>query len=84
MKTGLAGDDDRIIAQPGLTEQISAAVGAVKAFVGLGTQARQSEPWLSGYNALYDGVKGNPHAPGTSAYKEWELGRAASEQDFEW
>ena len=84
MKIGLATEDDAIIAQPGFAKHIGAAVAAVKSFVGRHTQPCRSDAWLSGYNAFYDGVKANPHAPETEAHKEWELGSKTFGQDFEW
>lgn len=84
MKIGLATEEDTVIAQPGIAEQFSAAATAVQAFLGRFVQSRKSDTWLSGYNAFYDGVKANPHAPGSDAHQEWELGSKAFEQDFEW
>lgn len=84
MKIGLASDGDTILARPTFSEHIGAATTAIKSFLGRVAQPRKSEAWLSGYNAFYDGVKANPHAPQTDAYKEWELGSKAFEHDFEW
>ena len=84
MKTGLANDEDIVAAQPTFAGQIGAAAGALKSFLGRYAQARKSEAWLSGYNAFYDGVSANPHVPDTESWKEWDLGRKAFEQDFEW
>ena len=84
MKTGLANDEDIVAAQPTLAGQIGAAATALKSVLGRCAPTRKSPAWLSGYNAFYDGVTANPHAPGTESRKEWDLGSKAFEQDFEW
>ena len=84
MKIGTAREEDSVITRPTLTEQLSTAGAAIKAFFGLGAQRAKSEAWLSGYNAFYDGVNANPHAPETEAHREWELGSKAFDHDFEW
>ena len=84
MKIGLANDENTVAAQPTVAEQIGAAASAVKFFLGGFAQPRKSEAWLSGYNAFYEGVSANPHAPDSAAWGEWNLGSKAFEQDFEW
>ncbi|MGX4640196.1 hypothetical protein [Massilia sp. SYSU DXS3249] len=84
MKIGLANDENTVAPQPTVAEHIGAAASVVKSFLGRFAQPRKSEAWLSGYNAFYEGVSANPHAPDTEAWKEWNLGSKAFEQDFEW
>ena len=84
MKIGLANEEGTIPAQAGFAEQVGAAAAALKSFLTRIIPSGKSEPWLSGYNAFYDGVKANPHAAGSDPHKEWELGSQAFEQDFEW
>ena len=84
MKIGTASEEDSVITRPTFTEQIGTASAAIKSFFGLGAQPAKSEAWLSGYNAFYDGVNANPHAPETEAHREWELGSKAFDHDFEW
>ena len=84
MKIGLASDDDTVTAQRSFSEHIGTATAAIRSMLGRHATQRKSEAWLSGYNAFYDRVSANPHAPDTEAYKEWELGSKAFEHDFEW
>ena len=84
MKIGLASDDDTVTAQQRFSEHIGTATAAIRSLLGRRPPRRKSEAWLSGYNAFYNRVSANPHAPDTEAHKDWELGSKAFDDDFEW
>jgi hypothetical protein len=83
MNIGLAEEQTGTLA-PAQSRQGGGLTEAIKSFFGRCSQPARSDAWSSGYNAFYEGVQENPHAPGSDAHAQWELGSKAFKSDFEW
>ena len=84
MKTFVADDEVIETSKTSLPVQIKSAANLIKRLLRYSMARRMAAPWNRGYDAFYDITATNPHPLESTAYLEWEQGRKAAGEDFEW
>ena len=84
MKTILADDDVADTSRTGFFTQLGAGADWTKRLLDRCLAPRVATPWNRGYDAFYDIRATNPHPLDSAAYLEWEQGKNAAREDFEW
>lgn len=84
MKTVLADDEAVDTSTASFPVQITSAAGWIKRLLRRCLARRSAAPWNRGYDAFYDIRASNPYEADSAAFLEWEQGRKAAGEDFEW
>ncbi|NNG24344.1 hypothetical protein [Telluria aromaticivorans] len=84
MSKVLSEEDSDEFAVPGAFGKAGGWWSGAKAWFARRLRVADPAPWQAGYDAFYRGVDANPHALGAKAFSEWEQGRKAFREDFDW